>query len=296
MSSGGVRKLFRRGFEGVLVEYWREIMTAAISFATLAGILSAWCLSHQDKRLAIVAGSLSALAAGLTAATGLLRAVEHRTYESKQARRRQALEMLREWNQQTASARSTLERALPGLYDQCQRLSREEAIHLYRGSAEARPALPSSQRPSPTYDRLDCASADTVSEVREHIVELLNYFEYVSSAYLKQAADRDILRESFAGTMVRYYCILGEFMAREKEQTGRNPWAPYTEFVESMLAERRSQQMNDQDPGIRDCLRPKDGKFICAADRACCVWRGQELCVPLSAPRVLVTQPDDAGS
>jgi hypothetical protein len=293
MGSGRARALFRQGFEGVLVEYWREIMTGTIIFSILAGTISAWSAAKGGGDLAVFAGGMSALAAGLAAATGLLRAVEQRTYESKQNRFRQALDMLREWNQHTAAARSTLEKALPGLYDTCKRLTREEAAHLYPGLRTSSPAgAPSSGDPT-SYDRLSGANAEHIAQVREHIVGLLNYFEYVSSAYLKHAADREILRESFAGTMVRYYCILGEFVACEEEVTGRNPWTPYTQFVETMLAERKARRIDDLKLGFRACLSPEVDRLVCASELTGCVWRGHDLRVLLSTSRMLRPHLDD---
>ena len=60
----------------------------------------------------------------------------------------------------------------------------------------------------------------------------MNYFEYVCSAYQNEAVNKEIVDNSFRTTMVRFYMMVGTFLLNEIAETGRNPWMPFSLYVE----------------------------------------------------------------
>ena len=147
-----------------------------------------------------------------------------------------ALDMIRDWNTQTATFNETLRNAFPNLYEECQVSRYEEALRQLARVGDNAQASPE----------------------KTAVVRLLNYFEYVSSAYEVGAADRKTIHASFTGTMVRYYCLLSPFIDEEIRVTGRNPWFPYSRFVREIVGGPESGALGSS------CLHKKpDGEWAC---------------------------------
>jgi hypothetical protein len=158
-----------------------------------------------------------------------------------------ALEMIREWNHQTAEDKIIIEKAVPGLYEKCSlRFLKERLGKIYNASSLKKEELDEGEK------------IEDYLKVKESIIRLLNYFEFISSAYLNKAVDKKIIQNSFSGTMVRYYCVLNDYIRLEYEKTGRNPWLPYVKFIK-MIANPKNKF-----PLLDKCLTVnKDGKLIC---------------------------------
>ena len=209
--------------------YWRRTFIAlTLATALATGVAAYLRCSSPDatSKWAGAAGAAAAVTLFLTACTTGLRAAEQRAQDSRQGRRQYALEMLREWNHQTAEARARLEGAFPGHFECCTRLTPEQVA----GQVTATNA-----HVDDVSSRGGSKRDNAVSGIRGDTIRLLNYFEFVSAAYLSGKADRDIILRSFAATMVRYYCILYVFLREQKRQLGHNPWAPYSKFVAHVL-------------------------------------------------------------
>jgi hypothetical protein len=72
---------------------------------------------------------------------------------------------------------------------------------------------------------------DTDRELRTHIVELLNYGEYVAVSYAERVGDRKILMASFGRTITRWYRQLEPYVRVTARHRGFNPWQPIGRFV-----------------------------------------------------------------
>jgi hypothetical protein len=158
-----------------------------------------------------------------------------------------ALEMIREWNQQTAKDKIILEKAVPGIYEICsERLLKDKLSKIHNAASLKKEELKEGEK------------IEDYLAAKESTIRLLNYFEFVSSSYLNGAADKKIIQESFSGTMVRYYCVLNDYIKNEVDKTGRNPWSPYTKYVKSVVAP------NSKYPLLTKCITVnKDGKLVC---------------------------------
>src|SRR5262249_51650739 len=123
---------------------------------------------------------------------------------------------LSEWNAHTAPYRRGIDEVFPGLLDtQGPRanvdLTKKRAHELY----DAEPS-----------------SKDLV--VKCHLIELLNYCEYVAVSFQREVGDRKILEESFQETLRRWHYELSPFIEVTKERRGYNPWRPFSKFIESL--------------------------------------------------------------
>ncbi len=158
-----------------------------------------------------------------------------------------ALEMIREWNQQTAKDKIIIEKVVPGLYEKCSlRLLKEKLDKIYNAATLKKEYLEDSE------------SVEDYLSAKESMIRLLNYFEFISSAYLNNAVDKKIIQNSFSGTMVRYYCVLNDYIRLEYDKTNRNPWLPYVEFVKIIVHPKNKY------PLLQKCITTdKDGHLIC---------------------------------
>jgi len=167
-----------------------------------------------------------------------------------------ALEMIREWNHQTAKDKIIVEKVVPGLYVKCsERLLGEKLSKIYAAASLKEEELTDGEK------KEDYLSA------KESIVRLLNYFEFVSSAYLNKAVNKKIIRKSFSGTMLRYYCILNDYIKMEFDKTQRNPWQPYTEFVTKIVTPPRRFILHKNTVQKNCLILIGRNKLVCSEDK-----------------------------
>lgn len=125
-----------------------------------------------------------------------------------------SLRLLQNWNKQTTTDFTIFRNAFPNLYEHCNKLSCKKVNQLFEGLTNKN---------------------KNESIVANSIIHILNYFEYVSQSYLRNAANKQIIHESFRTTMVRLYFVLSNYILKEIITTGRNPWLPYTSFVTNAI-------------------------------------------------------------
>lgn len=68
-------------------------------------------------------------------------------------------------------------------------------------------------------------------KLRREITSLLNYFEYIGSAYLREAVDRTIIDESLRNAMKKWYRDLSGYMDYVDEHNHNDTWPPFREVV-----------------------------------------------------------------
>jgi hypothetical protein len=136
--------------------------------------------------------------------------------EYRWRRRQFALHVLAEWNEKTDAHRRGVEQGLPGLLD---------------AASEGSPPVLTEERAEAIY----CArSGDPDRELRTHIVELLNYAEYVAVSYAERVGDRRILLVSLGRTVTRWYRQLRPYVLVTAKHRGFDPWKPLDEFVREL--------------------------------------------------------------
>jgi hypothetical protein len=199
---------------------FRASRSAAIAGGVGGVILLAVPVLLPADRLPLLTAAIAA--AGFTMTTLQLKA------EYRWRRKQLAVQMLAEWNRNTAEHRLGLDRVYPGVLDGTgpasgawPTLDDAEAARLHE--AEPKRAQP---------DQPDLIA------VRGHIMQLLNYAEYVAVAAQQGAADPDVIAGSFDGALHRMYHALYPYMRHVTEHRRRNPWQPFEDYARGVCEAR----------------------------------------------------------
>ena len=72
--------------------------------------------------------------------------------------------------------------------------------------------------------------------LKTDITVLLNYFEYISIAYQKEALDRDIINRLFRFAMTNWYSDLKAYLDYVEEAIGHSGWQPYKDLINQWRA------------------------------------------------------------
>jgi hypothetical protein len=128
-------------------------------------------------------------------------------------RRQYATQIIEKWSSQSLSHRKAIEKEHPGLYDQkrpcdLKVIDSKFAKQIY-----------------------ECKPTDANWEIRFHILELLNFFEYVSVAYINKVADNKMIENSLKNVLLKWYRILYFFIEYVKYNRGYDPWKPYCDLM-----------------------------------------------------------------
>lgn len=128
-------------------------------------------------------------------------------------RRKYSLDMLREWNEKVIGHAKEIEKFFPTLLDVDKKkdgieLTRERAIKIYT-----------------------CTPDHPDWNLRYHIYELLNHFEFVATAYFQGITDVQIIEQSFKEPLLRYHDRLSKFISIVEERRGHQPWPPYIKLI-----------------------------------------------------------------
>ncbi|MDQ1638092.1 MAG: hypothetical protein QOF62_1431 [Pyrinomonadaceae bacterium] len=167
-------------------------------------------------------------------------------------RRHFAVEMIREWNNQSSSHKAAIENAYPQLFrdegpqQSRPRISNDEARRIYFSTKDE-------EIKKKDEDSLKNTSGDPTKtvdptrwETRNHCIALLNYFEFVASAWENQVADRKMVEDSFKKTILRWHHDLEEFMNVMKTTRGYEPWPPLQRVVTKWKAD--DEQLKEAPP------------------------------------------------
>ncbi len=147
----------------------------------------------------------------------LYRSIIERT---KLDRQKFAVDMIKEWNNNTSECTSVIRNYYPQKYDNCDAIDEIEVDKILN---------PKMENPDEKAEYL---------EIKKAIYKLLNYFEYVSAAYNKRTVDQEIIRNSFSITMLRYYIVLRNLMIIEFLNSKRNHWKPFTRHLVSLINQK----------------------------------------------------------
>lgn len=129
-------------------------------------------------------------------------------------RRKYALQLLHDWNENTIQHRRFIESSLPGLLDKNNKtkkiveLSKNDAYKIYS-------ALPSSEE----------------WELRFHIIQLFNYFELIATAYFTRVGDKTVIEDSFSLILTNYYDSLSNIIDIFQDNRNYIIWSHYSDAV-----------------------------------------------------------------
>lgn len=143
-------------------------------------------------------------------------------------RRQHAMHLVEEWNAETADHRKVIEHMFPGLIDSKRDNAKVTEIDQNKAAA--------------IYGSLPKTK---YWEVKFHFVELLNFFELVSSSVQNRVADEDIIVDSFANALKAWHKPFENFIEVVKHNRGYNPWQPYSDFVAYLNAPKKKRSKTE---------------------------------------------------
>lgn len=161
--------------------------------------------------------------------------------EYRWRRKQMCLTMLAEWNKHTADHRERIHAAFPGLLSGQGNLNfKTHAAEILAGTftdATSSDTDSSANSDATLNPPLDAALLRD-PRLRRSIIELLNYCEYISVAYLNEIADIRLMEKSMMSAIDEWYEALKPFVVKRTEVRGRNPW----QQIEVALAARQVRQ------------------------------------------------------
>lgn len=130
-------------------------------------------------------------------------------------RRQAALKIIEDWNDRTVTHRKAIETAIPGFVD----IDQKKDVPLQIINPERAEKIYRSKPGTPDWD------------LRFHLIELGNYFEYIAFAYIHHVADRKILETAFLNTLSRWHQGMEHFILIVKKNRGYHPWQPFSDLI-----------------------------------------------------------------
>jgi len=131
------------------------------------------------------------------------------------ARRRYAIDMLRDWNQNVYPHFRSIEHMFP---------------HIRQFDHGEKKFMELTHNKAKEIWSCDPDKAD-LWNVKTSILELLNYFEFVTTAYSQKVADGEVIDHSFRNALVQWHDILDKFIKVAAEGLGFQPWQPFIDIV-----------------------------------------------------------------
>lgn len=141
----------------------------------------------------------------------------HRTLRANHdwARRRYAISMVKQWNENVYPHFRVIENFYPHIrqFDEGEgkysELTHDTAKNLWK-----------------------CDPEDSVQwEVKTAIMELLNYFDFIATAYSQNVADSSIIIHSFEKPLTQWHDILTNFIKAAEKGLGFQPWETFLNVV-----------------------------------------------------------------
>lgn len=127
-----------------------------------------------------------------------------------------AMEIVKEWDEQTAAHREAIECRFPALQQKNSTAEFSEAVAIKVYEAHEGDDL----------------------RLRQHIVSLLNHLEFISVAYKSKAANRDIIERTLTNPLIKWNGALAAYIKIDTQRSGRPSWTPYEELAEYLGKKR----------------------------------------------------------
>ena len=140
-------------------------------------------------------------------------------------RRHYAVEIIRCWNDITADHAKAIEETFPHIRDidlstgKTTEITKEKAREIYT-----------------------CNPDNKNWAIRFHIIELLNHFEFVITAYSHQVADRGVILVGLRDPLSKWHDILKNFLEIVEQCEGYQPWQSFMDQIADWNAPKRQQR------------------------------------------------------
>lgn len=144
-------------------------------------------------------------------------------------RRSYTVDIIRGFEGHVVGYRKTLQEALPGVFRLDQRgvIEPGTAESLWLGNVE-----PNSKYPF-------MKDKKRVEELKNHLIGVLNYMEYLAQTYNEHVVDQEAFEESLAEPMILYHDVLYEFIKASQKHLRYNNWQPFLDVVAHLKEKRR---------------------------------------------------------
>jgi hypothetical protein len=132
-------------------------------------------------------------------------------------RKHSTIDMIKEWNDHARAHIKFLRNRYPELSGFSWRASEEELEKIEFNSELA--------------ELVYAGDSDETRDVRDRLISLFNYFEYVSTAYEHEIVDRQAIEVSFRGVILNTYVYFNAFVQVMRKQRKYEPWLPLALLV-----------------------------------------------------------------
>jgi hypothetical protein len=143
-------------------------------------------------------------------------------------RRHFTIELLDNWNESAREHLSVLENQFPGFFPVPDFITNPDLMTLWCLDQNM-----AKQLVKVKSERQDPDDTDLI--VRRHIVELLNYFEGIASAYEQYVVDRTAIEDSVGTVILDFWVYFQPFIEEMRKINRRDPWPPLSRVVDLWL-------------------------------------------------------------
>ena len=216
------------------MKFWLVAALLVSATAALVGTLS-YVAGIKLLEAATSIGSLFTVVAVLLAVFSL-------RADHEWNRRHYTLELMGLWNSRARPHLTYLEHEFPEFFAVPDFIENPELLNSWRLDTERARLLIASDIGTPQSEAKGL-------EIRDHLIELLNYFEDISVAYELQVIDRGPIEDSIATVIMDVYTFFQPFIAEMQKANRRDPWPPLSRTVQLWLSEaaRRKAQASAAD-------------------------------------------------
>lgn len=152
-------------------------------------------------------------------------------------RRRYTIEIIGSFEPQVVKYRETLTKYFPALY------LKEKRGRLEPGIAHSIWKLEVKQDSNLPLLK----NSDELKKVRNDLIGLLNYLEYLAQAYHEHVVDQDAFEESLADAVILYHDYLEEFIKASQDDLGYPNWEPISRLV-TIIRDKRKRSISTKGP------------------------------------------------
>jgi hypothetical protein len=156
-------------------------------------------------------------------------------------RRSYTVDIIRDFEGHVVSYRIPLQEAFPGLFNQEKRgiLEPGTAENLWLGKAE----------PNSKYDFM--RDKKNVLKMKNQLIGLFNYMEYLAQTYNEHVVDQPAFEESLADPMIFYHDTFYEFIKASQKQLRYPNWQPVLNTV-AYIKTKRNGNLATPKPAIEE--------------------------------------------
>ena len=190
----------------------------------------------------------------VSTAVGVLLALLTLRHTHEWNRRHYTVEFLDDWNESARRHLTVLEKQFPEFFAVPDFIKDPNLMNSWRLDQDRAKQL--------VEVKLELQGSDPNElGVRGHLLELLNYFEGIATAYEQHVVDRAAIEES-VGTIILDVCVYFQpFIEEMRKVNRRDPWPPLSRVVELWLTEATRRKAQAQAEEASRCYGEARKKF-----------------------------------